>query len=921
MLGAGPARIGASMHTSYSSSCIEFDQFRIRPHKREVLANGEPVALGSRAFDLLLALINARGAVLSKDELMRRAWPGRVVEENSLQAQISALRKAFAAKPELIRTVPGRGYHITADVRDVMELEKPASPLTNIAAPATELICRDSELRGIEQLRKRCRLLTLTGTGGIGKTRLALEAARRALPAFAEGAWIVDLAPISDSDLVVEAVTRALGIKLSVGEVPLVRLSNSLRSARILIVLDNCEHVIDAAARLAEALLHAGSGISLLATSREPLRAAGEITWEVRPLDVPDAVQLFLARAQDVPSSAIATIAEICRRLDGLPLAIEMAAARAGTLGIDQIAARLDDRFRLLTGGLRTALPRHQTLRATLDWSYELLPESQRRTLRCLSVFSGHFTLAMASAIIPLSSDQPGDMLEQLSPLVACSLLTVERDSTEPQYRLLESTRAYALDKLIACNERRGVALRHALYFRDELDRARPEWDTVPTDQWLATYAPHMNNLRAALDWSFGSEGDASIGAALTAASAPLWFGLSLANEYGVWLNRALTHIGEQSSPLVLQLLTARGSALIYTQGPGAEVRAALTKVIEIAERHGDTDYRLRALWGMSVASINSGEHQAALAYAERFATVAGQSHDPVESAIGRRLVGSCLHVLGRQTEAREHIESMLSHYVAPLRRSPTIRYQFEQSVAARAFLARILWLQGFSQQATRTAAAALEDARASGHAHSICHALAQAACPIALYTEDFGRAEQNIEWLLTYASKHGLDVWRTWGQALEAVLRIQRGELQAGLRQLRTALDKPRENRFSMYHAGFLGELASGLAAAGQVGAGLSQIDEALVKADEEDERWCFPELLRIKGELLCRQGAQGSASAARELFLSAIEMARAQGAVAWQRRAEASLREWLSEERPSHPASPRTRALISRSLEDSLP
>jgi DNA-binding winged helix-turn-helix (wHTH) protein len=407
-------------HPPDISAVVEFGRFRVLPHRRELLADGRPIKLGGRDFDLLLALIEVPGAVIGKEELMRRVWTGRIVEENSLQGAVSALRKAFGADRDLIRTVAGRGYQFTGETRVRSapgervvpgESRTPAQPrraLTNLREPVSELIGRETELAEVMDLVTTQRLVTLIGEGGIGKTRLGLEVARHLLPEFPDGLRVAELAPLSNPDLVPVTVATALGLEFAGDTISAEGVANALGSKQVMLVLDNCEHVIAAAAGMAEAVLHANLAARVLATSREPLRAEGECLFRVPPLAVPaegaedigqvlrhGAVRLFVARARAAdphfsPDTGIAVaVAGICRRLDGIPLAIELAAARGGVLGIPEIATRLDDRFHLLTGGHRTALPRQQTLRATLDWSYELLAETERVVLRRLAILAG----------------------------------------------------------------------------------------------------------------------------------------------------------------------------------------------------------------------------------------------------------------------------------------------------------------------------------------------------------------------------------------------------------------------------------------------------------------------------------------------------------------------------------------------------
>src|SRR5215469_15152892 len=415
---------------SEAPASFEFGRFRILPQRREVLADGQPMELGGRAFDILVVLIEAHGAVVSKDELMRRVWPGRIVEDNNLHTQIKALRRAFSDH-DLIRTVVGRGYQFRAEVRtclgDHIERAQPGTAAnvsaprtpTNLPAQTSDAIGREVEIAEVIGLLTDHRFVTLTGTGGIGKTRLALEVARHLLPGVTDGVWIVELGSLSDPQLVPVTVAAALGLELVAGVVSAEGIAAALGSKHMMLVLDNCEHVIDAAARMVEALLHANPTARVIATSREPLRAESEHLYRVPPLAVPaddtptledvlqqGAVALFVTRVQAtnphfiLDRQSATAMTAICRRLDGIPLAIELAAARTSTLGVQELVLRLDDRFSLLTEGLRTALRRHQTLRATLDWSYELLSESERVVLRHLSIFAGGFTLAAASSVI-----------------------------------------------------------------------------------------------------------------------------------------------------------------------------------------------------------------------------------------------------------------------------------------------------------------------------------------------------------------------------------------------------------------------------------------------------------------------------------------------------------------------------------------
>ena len=479
-----------------------FGRFRIFPRQRRMLAGDERVELGSRAFDVLMALIEASGTVVSKDAVMNRVWPDRIVEENTLQHQISALRRVLAADSDLIRTIAGRGYQFTGEIRTVSAQPNPRAsagmpqptptplhPPTNLPQPMNDMICRDIELKEVLNLASDHRLVTLTGTGGIGKTRLALEAARRLLPQLPDGVWVAELSSLCDASLVPVTIAAAIGLDLVAAEASAERVAAAFATKELLIVLDTCEHVIDAAARMAEALLGASARVKVIATSREALEVDGEWVYPVKPLSVPaedttdlleyGSVSLFVERTRAIQPGFTAdetnalAIAAICQRLDGIPLAIEMAAAQAATLGVSNLADRLDDHLRLLTRGCRTALPRHQTLRATLDWSYELLTHSERAILRRLAVFRGAFGFESARALA-LYNDNARDITDDLMNLVAKSLVSVEINGGSPRYRLLQTTRAYAREKLAESGEFDGVAHHHAEHYPKLEHPSRP---------------------------------------------------------------------------------------------------------------------------------------------------------------------------------------------------------------------------------------------------------------------------------------------------------------------------------------------------------------------------------------------------------------------------------------------------------------
>jgi predicted ATPase/class 3 adenylate cyclase len=407
----------------------------------------------------------------------------------------------------------------------------------NLPVQLTSFIGREREKAEVRRLLSSTRVLTLTGSGGKGKTRLALQVAAEGLEGFPDGVWLVELAVLSDPSLVPKAVASALGVPEQQGRLLTETLVDGMRGKSVLVILDNCEHLVAACAHLTDVLLRACPNLRILATSREALGVTGETTWRVTSLSLPDperlppldqfteyeAIRLFVARAVAIaPQFAVTNrnalaVAQVCHRLDGIPLAIELAAARVKVLAVEQIAARLDDRFRLLTGGSRTALPRQQTLRAAMDWSYHLLSETERLLLRRLSVFAGGWALDAAEGICTGRNLEATDILDLLTSLVDKSLVQAETHRGEARYRLLETVRQYARDRLVEASEEVDVRTRHRAWYVALAERA----DREPRGPRQRIWRDH-DNLRAALVW--GKEDPGGAEATLRLVGALTWF-------------------------------------------------------------------------------------------------------------------------------------------------------------------------------------------------------------------------------------------------------------------------------------------------------------------------------------------------------------------------------------------------------------
>ena len=699
---------------------MDFGRLQIVPETREIYIDGVSMKLGSRAFELAHLLVEAQGKLVTKEDIIQRVWNGTIVEENSIQVAVSTLRKALGTQRERIRTVSGRGYQLLAEP----QARLPATDLNNLPVATSDLIGRATALQEIEQLARKHRIVTLTGAGGIGKTRLGLEASRRLMPQFADGAWLADFGPLSDAMLVTHKVAATLGLEVADNLVSPERIAALVASRHLLLLLDNCEHVIDAVAELTDALTRASSNLQIITTSREPLRARGEGLYRVSSLSVPleeglsceamlsfGAIELFVARAQATDRTflpdekSLAAIALICRRLDGMPLAIELAAARSATLGINALAARLDEQFRLLTGGFRTALPRHRTLIATLDWSYDLLNEGERHALCSLAILAGAFTLPAASVIARVEGSPEDATLDNIDGLTTKSLIVTDIQDGKIHYRLLETTRAYALLKLTESGNFRLLARRHAQLCVDILNSREHDWQGHAARDTLPMLKSPLANIAMALKWSFSPEGDPPLGVSLTTAAVPLWMHLSMTKEARQFLDRALA-VAETDQSIEdrqkMRLNTAFGMVLVSQSAPAIQVREKFSKALEIAERLNDADYRLRALWGLCTADFYDGEFHSALRVARLFYGFAAASGDPSALRSGEILLGASLHVGGKQLEAKRHIDRLLEGPEYLGNQPSSSRFLYNRRASGLSLLSAILWVTGYPEQAKR---------------------------------------------------------------------------------------------------------------------------------------------------------------------------------------------------------------------------
>ncbi|HVG03618.1 MAG TPA: winged helix-turn-helix domain-containing protein [Burkholderiaceae bacterium] len=552
-----------------TTSALRFGAVQLIVEQRQLLIDGRPAKLGARAFDVLLALCERRERPVSKNELFELVWPDVVVEENNLQVHISALRKLLG--PQTIATIPGRGYRFMAELDGSAQAPtlvatppsvtsaKPVAATTNLPAHAEVLYGRDDDVRAVGKLLRTHPQVSIVGSSGIGKTRLALAVANAQQEHFRDGVWWIELASLSDGGLVAEAIAGALGVRIGDGRPALETVIAFVRKQTALLILDNCEHLLDAAAECARALLRNAPELRIVVTSQEALHTPVEQVYRLASLptagtlDVPAAaVELFVARARaadprlQLTAGAMSAIEEICRRLDGMPLAIELAAARVRLLGLEGLRARLDERFQVLTGGTRATLRRHQTLRAALEWSYGLLSPDEQAVFRRVGVFVGGFTLELAQDVAADEHIDRWAVLDLLGHLVDRSLVVADGNEL-PRYRLLETMRAFALEKLGAAGETPQLLKRHAealLAFLSPIDEHR--WKAAPAEQ--IRVGAELDNLRAALGWADSAAGNRTFACALIGCSSSLWMAHAQLNE-GIERALAMLPLPESVAP------------------------------------------------------------------------------------------------------------------------------------------------------------------------------------------------------------------------------------------------------------------------------------------------------------------------------------------------------------------------------------
>ena len=881
---------------------------------RELRVRGSVVPIGRRAFAILSVLVQAANETVIRDHLVERVWGGEPVGDGTIDVHILAIRKALGPHRWMLKTISGRGHRLVGTwTRQSGDRPVPvfapshAFNATTLPANASELIGRTTSL---EYLREACsayRVVTLIGPGGIGKTALAIELARSLLSQFEAGVWFVELTSLADPNLVPLAVAEAIGLQTAGGAVSAEAVARGIGHGRLLLVLDNCEHLIDAAARLVDVIVRRSQHAVVLATSRETLRTDGECIYRVPPLEVPpddsvqvgevlgnSAVQLFLRRTEELHATGLRDeqnlrlIAMICRHLDGIPLAIEFAAARAASLGIARVASGLRDRFALLTTGHRTALPRHQTLRAVFDWSYTLLSEAERLLLHRLAVFPGGFGFDAVCAV--MHDRSPAEVRDSIVNLIAKSIVSFDRSIQVGRWRLLETVRAYALDKLAASGEWKSVARRHAEYFRDFLATFDPNGNPESSSHELASYASEVDNLRAALAWAFSFSGDARLGGQLAAAAVNFWLATSLLDECCNWLSKALDKLDGSADPEhEMVLRSGLGQALMFTAGATQATHTNLTRTLSIAEAVGNIEHQKRALHGLWQISLRSVELRKALQLSRRYAEFSHGDTDPAATRTANLMVGMSLTYLAEYVEASSLLERAIHDQPVAQRRGEMASLGLDGLTSAFGHLSTCLLARGLIDASIEAAERSIEEARQIGQPVALCLAMTRPAGLLFPEVGAFDTAERYIAAILEQADRHALHTFRALAACAKGRMLFMRGDPASSAAALRSGLAQMEATGYRSLQTIYRGYFAEALTAAGNTDEGLSEAEAALRFAEEAEYMRFVPELLCIHGNVLAQR--QPDDPAAEQVFRRTIGLARQQQALYWELRAAVGL------------------------------
>ncbi len=845
------------------------------------MLDGVPVKVGSRALEVLVALVEQAGKLAEKRTLMALAWPTSVVEECNLRSQIAALRHLLDQGADVghdrtsIVTVPGRGYRFTAPVirvDDVSAIPGSRPRVSRSPIRLTRTVGRDQVVGEICVSLRLHRFATVAGHGGIGKTTVARAVVDAMQEACPDGVLFVDLSATNTPQLAGPALAGALGLAPGSGD-PVADIVSALRDRQMLVVLDGCDHIAVEATKVINAMLSCSRKLAVMATSREALHAHGEqlhrlSTLPVPPVQVPPvsaaealkwpAVELFVDHVRSSRHEYVLTdddaplIVETCRRLDGIPLALELVAGHVDAFGVRGIVDLLDDRFRMLTLGRRAALRRHRTLEAMLDWSYDALPPHEQTLLRRLSVFAGTFDIEAACAVAGDSAcdTRPG---RPLANLIDKSLVVSGLRGTKAWFRLLDVTRFYARSRLDQTQEAPAIASRFARYQAGLVADASGKHPFLATTDEAPACARELDNFRAALDWCYAPGGDLVLARRLTLSMTPVWLRLSLLTECGTRAAQALRTLpsnGRSGSPEAMRLHVACAGALTHLHGSGTTTVDAWNRTLSLARDLGVADYELQALWGLWVDACNTGNANEAGRLASTFSSLASRQHDDRYMPVAGCLCGIARLFAGDYPAARAHLEHAMHACGRPAGQPDDAVFHHDPKVVARCHLAQVAALDGCFDEALAHLQANVEVALTSDRTSTQCYCLCEGVCMVLLHADRLEEARPYIAMLLDCAAQNGLAFWHARASCFKAMLLANGdGDSPAGSAlALDRLLDTAGATRLGALYVPALIRCAKALANVRATARARQVITAAADLTAQGGLSWCLPALHAVQ-------------------------------------------------------------------------
>lgn len=890
-------------------TAFAFGPFRFIPSQRLLMKEDRQIKLGGKALDLLHLLVLRAGEEVTKASLIEHTWPDIFVEEANLKVHISSVRRALDdthPQATYIATVAGRGYQFVASVKkqpfsSAEESAQEPTCFSNLP-PVQSLVGRQRDIDCITRALDFTNLITLVGPGGVGKTSLAVAVGHAKRNEYPDGICFVDLSATKDQSLVLHVIATALGVR-SDPSILITSTLERLRGSRTLVVLDNCDHVLRAVAEFAARCTQERIVARLLVTSREPLSVFGENVQRVEPLAFPHShstcgvdealafpsVALFALRAFEnadyrLSESEVHAITRICELLDGLPLAIEIAAAKLDRLGPQELLEAVTWRLRELHNKSQSAHSRHQTIWAMLDWSYQQLSEQEATLFRLLSVFVGLFEWTDVAGIARILSYDPYQTTTVLGNLVSKSLISAEIEGEQLRYRILDSTRDYAFEKLARDPLFDVAQTCHAELMLALFRRSEEEWRWVAQSVWRTRYESRTGDLRKALDWCFAKGGNAGLGIDLVISAMRLWNEQSSIFEQRSQVDRALAHCDcvPHAPQKIAILATSQAWSLMLAGRLAQETEDAWDKAQSYSEQGSDRSQQLPVLFGRVNFLIWTGRFQEATSVLDRFDRVASQARDQAAWFDCERLRTQCDLHFGRLACARTRIEQLAASFAGGVPLSKITRFQLQSYQGIRGVLSYATWMSGDTEAALRIADELVFENGRTGQVMGQTLALAFGAMPLAMWTGQIERLERYSSLLRANLNRESIAVWEPVQRFYAAVIRFERGDYNA-VHSMRLAIEQIVRDRLLVVAPVCLGRLAEALLSLHDLSQACDVLEWALALLNETKAHCWLPELLRVKALAVAQLGDRRHA---RNLLDEGRELSSAQGATFFELR-----------------------------------